>query len=99
MKLSVPYNRKKIVIDLPENNFAGMIEPNGLTAAGSPEVLIRKALENCSGSLDYNGMIDGSGSLLVIVNDGTRPTPTRQVLDVIADDLAAALSPFPSSIA
>jgi lactate racemase len=94
MKLSVPYNRKKIVIDLPENNFAGMIEPNGLTAAGSPEVLIRKALENCSGSLDYNGMIDGSGSLLVIVNDGTRPTPTRQVLDVIADDLAAADAKF-----
>jgi len=56
--------------------------------------MIQEALGHCSGPLSYEEVIRGSGPLLVIVNDGTRPTPTRQILDVTADDLDAAGAQF-----
>jgi len=94
MKISIPYNSELIDITIPEKHFAGFVEPQNITAQETSEKIIQAALANCSGSLSYRDIIDGPGSLLVIVNDGTRPTPTKYVLDVIADDLAKARAEF-----
>ena len=94
MKISIPYTRELIDINIPEKHFAGFVEPQNITAQETSEKIIQTALAHSSGSLTYRDIIDEPGSLLVIVNDGTRPTPTKFVLDVIADDLAKAGAEF-----
>jgi len=94
MTISIPYNKSCIDLIIPEEHFAGLVEPKNVTAQEPSGKIIRKALEQCSGALSYSDIINGPGSLLVIVNDGTRPTPTKYVLDIIADDLAKAGAEF-----
>jgi len=94
MNISIPYNNSNIDITIPDEHFAGFVEPQNITAQESSEKIIKTALANCSGSLSYSEIIHGPGTLLVIVNDGTRPTPTKYVLDIIADDLAEAGAEF-----
>ncbi len=94
MKVDLIYNRTASELVIPDRNFGGIIEPSNLKAEKSARQLIEDALEQSSGSLSYVDIMENPGKLLVIVNDGTRPTPTRAVLDIIADDLAAAGAEF-----
>jgi len=59
-------------------HFAGFVEPQNIM------------LRNHQKKLSKRPWL----TTLVIVNDGTCPTPTKYVLDIIADDLAEAGAEF-----
>lgn len=92
--IQVPYNKNSVEIKIDEHKLAGIVEPNDVQVTKSPQELIHQALEQPHGNVDFNSFMEAPGSLLVIVNDGTRPTPTRYVLDVIADELEKAEASF-----
>ncbi len=87
MRIDLPYRNSTLGIELPDD--AEIIEPNDRKAPGSPTDLIRKAIETPLDSPGFDQFFDGATHPLVIVNDGTRPTPTSAVLDVVGDRLAA----------
>ncbi len=83
----VYYNGKTIPARLPKNNLLAVLEPNDRRASMPPQDLVEQALSRPEGEVSFDQFLDKGRSLLVIVNDGTRPTPTRFVLDAIADRL------------
>jgi len=92
MRIDLPYRNGNIGVELPDD--AQIIEPNNRTTPDSPAKLIGEAIGNPLDSPPLDRFLDGAKDLLVIVNDGTRPTPTAVVLDVIGDRLEACGARF-----
>ncbi|HRY53988.1 MAG TPA: nickel-dependent lactate racemase [Spirochaetia bacterium] len=92
MRVEVPYLKDLIPIDLPEGSL--VVEPNDVEAAADPVSLVRGAVDAPIESRPLGSFLEGAGRTLVIVNDATRPTPTRAVLDAIGDELEAAGASF-----
>lgn len=92
MRIDLPYRNGKIGLDLPDSTE--VIEPNNKETDDSPRDLVRQALERPLDSPDLDRFFVGAVHPLVIVNDGTRPTPTSVVLDVIGDGLEACGARF-----
>jgi len=90
----VPYRKEYIEIEMDPDRIAGILEPNEVQAEGTAEEITAAALRYPEGNESFREFLDSPGSLLVIVNDGTRPTPTRNILNIIADDLKAAEASF-----
>ena len=91
MKIEVPYNRKMISVEVAPEHLGAVLEmkepvrnPNR-----KPTDIVNEAVKD---SLDE--FLTLPGDLLVIVNDGTRPTPTRLVLDAIGEKLKKAKATF-----
>jgi len=80
-------------IEIPSNISVEVLEPHGVFSDLPSDQLIQQALDVPVGS-SFEEFLQAPGSLLVIVNDGTRPTPTRLVLSLIADLLDKANAEF-----
>jgi len=89
MEIKVPYGQGEQTVNLDEKNLAGIIHPNKVDTKDEFETL-QHALANPIGTSSFKDFISGGGKVLFIVNDGTRPTPTAKVLDIIEDDIAGA---------
>ena len=48
---------------------------------------IKSAIQNPINSKNFKDFLKGAKKVLVIVNDATRPTPTKKILEFIFDDL------------
>jgi nickel-dependent lactate racemase len=94
LKIEIPYNKEQLSIEIAKEKVIGVIEPNDVVVSGTAGAMVLEALDSVNGSETFQEFLDAPGKLLVIVNDGTRPTPTRFVLDVIADTLEAANAEF-----
>jgi nickel-dependent lactate racemase len=82
MKVDVPYGRGTIQIEIPEKNLAAIVKPNDVEIQDEESTIIN-AVENPINSKSFTDFLSDANDLLVIVNDGTRPTPTAKVLDII----------------
>ena len=94
MKLNIPYRKETIQLELPDSTDLTVLEPNDVGSFTTPDELIRNALESPVDSASFEDFMNAPGKLLVIVNDGTRPTPTRHVLKQIAPLLDKAGAEF-----
>lgn len=88
MKLDIPYLNRSFLLDVPDGNLLGVAEPNEIEVSGTPEEIATRALEHPFGpggepgrSLD--DFLIGAETVLVIVNDATRPTPTEAMLGAL----------------
>ncbi len=84
MKIAVPYVRDTVSVEVPDSRVLAVVEPNDLQARKPAEELVSEALTHPAGGKDFASFIEGAQDLLVIVNDQTRPTPTRKVIEAIA---------------
>lgn len=84
MEIAVPYIKDKLSVKIPDERILAVVEPNDLQAGKAAEELVAEAIANPVGGKDFESFIEGAEDLLVIVNDQTRPTPTRAVLEGIA---------------
>ena len=91
MTVELPYNRKTLSVKVAPEHFGGILRLNEDAGKGkrNPAELTKAAIRG-----SFEKFMALPGDLLVIVNDGTRPTPTRYVLDVIGQDLANADASF-----
>ncbi|AGI48370.1 hypothetical protein TALC_01392 [Thermoplasmatales archaeon BRNA1] len=70
-------------VEIPDENLIGTYYPADVVCGNADEV-INKSLDNPIGYASLEEFLDGGKDIVFIVNDGTRPTPTAQVLDAIA---------------
>lgn len=84
MEIAVSYVRDEVKVKVPDHRVLGVVEPNDLKAKKPAEELVSDALAHPAGGKDFETFIEGAKDLLVIVNDQTRPTPTRTVIEAIA---------------
>lgn len=94
MEITLPYGKDgALKASLPDERVAGFLEPNTVHIADEGETL-RAAVEAPVGAPTLAAFLEDARDVLIIVNDATRPTPTQQVLDVIADDLCGVNCQF-----
>ena len=91
MTVNLTYNQKTISVEIAPEHLGAVLELNG-KEGNSRKNPVECAKEAVRGS--FGSFMDLPGSLLVIVNDGTRPTPTRFILDAIGEDLDKANASF-----
>lgn len=89
MTSGIPYGRSEIYVDIPEKNVLAVVEPNEAPERDAA-VLIEPSLASCVGSSSLARILSGARIVLVIVNDGTRPTPT----EIVPDSLLPALAGY-----
>ena len=83
MEVSFPYGRKNIVIDIPEKNLLKVAEAKE-KKAGNEEEIIKKAIENPVNAKKLEKL---KGKIAIVVDDKTRPCPTKKLLPYILEKL------------
>ena len=93
MKIDIPYGQDTVEVHINDKNFGGMIYPNEVEVQDEVRTL-EEALENPIASNSFDDFLKDAKDILLIVNDGTRPTPTAKVLDVIHDKIVSRTIQF-----
>jgi nickel-dependent lactate racemase len=88
MKIDIPYLDRTFPLEIPDENLALIAEPNDFGPVAQPETLLREALAN--GQPALGAFLAGARSVLVIINDATRPTPTAVILSALLPAIADA---------
>jgi nickel-dependent lactate racemase len=87
MDIKVPYGKDEILqVALSEDNVMSVVYPNKVEEQNEKEILLR-AIENPINSKSFKQFLSDAKDVLFIVNDGTRPTPTAKVLDIIYNQI------------
>ncbi|MGQ9465735.1 MAG: nickel-dependent lactate racemase [bacterium] len=87
MDIQVPYGKdKKLSVSVPDKNVLAVVYPNEVHKQNESEILLH-AIEHPINSKNFKKFLDDAKDILFIVNDGTRPTPTKKVLDIIYDQI------------
>ena len=80
MKVDVGYGRDEIItVDIKDEQLVGVYSPNTVPKVDYKKA-INDALANPINYESFDKFIDTKERIVFIVNDGTRPTPTRKVL-------------------
>ncbi|MEO0076423.1 MAG: nickel-dependent lactate racemase [candidate division WOR-3 bacterium] len=79
MEVKLPYGNQEICLDVPEKNLLGILQLKPPTNRPQIDVdQLNKSLKDFLGN---------SKSVLIIVNDYTRPTPTEKILSMIEPEI------------
>ena len=87
-KVCVGYGRDEIIeLEIEAKNLVGVYEPNIVPKIDCHRCLA-DALAQPLGRPSFDEFVAGDEKIVVIVNDGTRPTPTRHLLEEIYPRIA-----------
>lgn len=90
MNIQVPYGKNDTLhAHLQDRNISGIIHPNRVESQNETDILLR-AVENPINCKSLSDFLKDAKDILFIVNDGTRPTPTAKVLDIIYEQIKGA---------
>lgn len=70
-------------LEMPERNFMGQLNPRDVPDQEGKDP-IEASLDSPIGAEGIGSFLEAGKDVVFIVNDGTRPTPTAQVLDSLA---------------
>jgi len=87
VSIDLHYGRKVLKIEIPKRNLLAILQPRKMKAKMNMKELIRKALNKPVGYRDFNSVIGGKRSALIVVDDYTRETPTSKILPPIIEEL------------
>jgi nickel-dependent lactate racemase len=93
MEILVPYGQEEVPVRVPDENVVGVFHPNEVDTP-PPEQTLLQAVNNPLDSPSLADFLDDARDVLFIVNDGTRPTPTAGVLNLIQDHVKRANARF-----
>jgi nickel-dependent lactate racemase len=90
-KLTLPYGHGTRVIELPEKNIAWVEGPKPMPPVADLKAAIIQAIRHPIGSPSLAELVAKHGKRTVIlIDDGTRSTPQKQILPILLDELNAA---------
>jgi len=85
--ISLAFGSMALELDLPERNLASVILPSEPEKKEQEAFLIKKALENPIKCKRLSEIVSPSSSVVIIVSDVTRPTPTAKLLPPLLEEL------------
>lgn len=80
MKYTIQYNKKDVDLIIPDNSV--IISPKDVLKKDQRK-LVLDGLDNPYSSEKLEDFVKDKEKILIIVNDGTRPTPTAKILETI----------------
>ncbi len=90
MTRKVPYGRTGLFISFPENIDLEWVQPDYGPSAPDPAALLADRLQNPIGAPPLAEKARGAKRVTIIIDDITRPTPTKHMLPAILKELHAA---------
>ncbi len=85
---SIPYGRETVSLQIPEANWGELLSPGEVRSIPLRKGL-DQALENPQAAPSLSEFLRGCRSLLILVNDASRPTPTGRVLENLWPEISA----------
>jgi nickel-dependent lactate racemase len=90
-QISLPYGHSTLTVNVPEEQLAWVLSPNEVSALEDVDGAARRALRHPLGCAPLAEMVRGKAEdVVVLVDDGTRPTPQHLLLPAVLDELNAA---------
>jgi lactate racemase len=86
----VPYGKGEIEIKIPKKNYLATVMPQYRPGLKDESAEIRKALANPIGTKKLSEIARGKKSVVIVVNDSTRPTATYKLLPGLFAELREA---------
>ncbi|MFO7889053.1 MAG: nickel-dependent lactate racemase [bacterium] len=84
MKIKIPYGNNFQSLSISEERLLSVIHPQNVRIKDESES-ITQAINNPLGCNPLSQFISKIKKVLIIVNDGTRPTPTEKIIDSMYD--------------
>ena len=75
MLIDLPYGEETLKLDVPDRNLSEVLRPNDAHGLHLCQTDIEELRE------DIGHFLEPANSILIVVNDYTRPTPNAEVLD------------------
>lgn len=93
MDIGIPYGQSVLPLRVAASRLLGVYAPEELSE-GAEAGTLRRALEKPVAGEPFSDFMGGTGKVLIVVNDGTRTTPTPRILGLIQPQLARSEPDF-----
>lgn len=90
MLVRIPYGRSSISAEIRARNYLGEFRPDYLSPGAGQVEIISRAMDNPVTCRRLEEIAVGKKTAVIVINDVTRPTPSRLLLDSILRRLADA---------
>jgi nickel-dependent lactate racemase len=84
-KIKIPYSKKFLDIEIPDNNLAAILESKAhdYKANGTQQEIVNRALDNPIGSATLEELVKGKKNMVIITSDHTRPVPSKVTMPIL----------------
>jgi len=86
----LPYGKTEICARIQTRNFLGTIEPKDKPGVADPTAEIKRAIREPIGSPKLDKIVAPGATVAIVVDDVTRPAPTKLMLQPLLEELKTA---------
>ncbi len=90
MRIELPYGKGILNIDVPDQNLLDVVVPKEYIQPQQPEVMVQEALHDPLGADQLSQMVGPDDTIAIVIDDYTRPCPTKMLLPPILQELKNA---------
>ncbi|MBS7247952.1 MAG: nickel-dependent lactate racemase [Candidatus Jordarchaeales archaeon] len=87
VKFALKYGSTEVSFEVPDENFAGTLEVRDVPGCANPVGEIKRSIRNPIGSPPLHVVMRGKRDAVIVVNDHTRDTRTREILAALLGEL------------
>ena len=86
--VQLPWGDTPQTLNLPENwHIAGILEPAALDGVADPFAEVTESLQFPTGSVRLSEMVKPGMKIVLVIDDGSRPTPVQKLLPAVFAEL------------
>ena len=93
-KIDLPYGDSTLQFQVPQNNLLGVFDTSAPDSFEPVDKQVKNALANPIGSKKLCEIVRPDQEVVIIADDKTRPTPVKEILPFVLEELASAGVPF-----
>lgn len=90
MHIELPYGNGTVSLDVPEKNLLEVAVPKEFIQPQQPEQMVQEALQHPLGTDRLSAMIRPGETVAIVIDDYTRPCPTKIILPPVLEELKNA---------
>lgn len=88
--ISIRYVNRDLALEIPTRNILFDLSPRDTPAVADIGACLRKALANPIGAQPLHASVQSGQKVVLIIDDNTRITPTRDIVPIVLDELNRA---------
>jgi nickel-dependent lactate racemase len=92
MRILLPYDKKRISVDIDDQNFVGSLvsRVDSYQPGKSPQELVEASLDHPIGSSKLEELVKGKKNIVIISSDHTRPVPSKIITPILLRRIRSA---------
>ncbi|MGA9391098.1 MAG: lactate racemase domain-containing protein [Candidatus Sulfotelmatobacter sp.] len=92
MKMLLPYDEKRILVEIPDQNFVGSLvsKVESYEPRKSPQELVEASLDRPIGSPKLEELVKDKKHIVIISSDHTRPVPSQVITPILLRRIRSA---------